>query len=169
MVPLFRQQIEAGGPVTVTHPEIERYFMTIPEAAQLILQAGAIGRGGEIFVLDMGEPVKIQYLAEQMIFPAGKVPEEDVEIVYTGLRPGKKMYEELLHEKEALTKTSHDKILLANKRVLDSGYLESAMESIQKGVENNETEALMDWIRRLLPEYGSPPSEDQDNVMPLTG
>lgn len=111
VVPLFREQIARGGPVTVTHPEIERYFMTIPEACQLILQAAVIGQGGEIFALDMGEPVKIRYLAEQMIRLAGKVPGKDIPIVYTGLRPGEKLCEELFHEDEAMRPTAHPKIL----------------------------------------------------------
>ncbi len=116
VVPLFRDQIARGGPVTVTHPEVTRFFMTIPEACQLIMQAGVMGRGGEIFVLDMGEPVKISYLAEQMIMLAGKIPGEDIEIGFTGLRPGEKLYEELFHEKEALAGTEHEKILLSGVR-----------------------------------------------------
>ncbi|TPW14446.1 MAG: polysaccharide biosynthesis protein CapD, partial [Halothiobacillaceae bacterium] len=119
VVPLFRQQIAAGGPVTVTHPEITRYFMTIPEASQLIMQAAAMGSGGEIFVLDMGEPVKITDLAEQMIRLSGKVPGEEIEIIYTGLRPGEKLYEELFHDMESLAETSHEKILLAASRYVD--------------------------------------------------
>ncbi len=119
VVPLFSEQIKNGGPITVTHREITRYFMTIPEASQLILQASVMGDGGEIFVLDMGEPIKISYLAEQMIRLSGKVPGEDIDIVYTGLRPGEKLYEELFHEKEALQSTPHRKILLARYRTFD--------------------------------------------------
>ncbi|MEY3183127.1 MAG: hypothetical protein RLZ35_1112 [Pseudomonadota bacterium] len=110
VIPTFRQQLKSGGPLTVTHPEITRFFMTIPEAVQLILQALTIGRGGELFVLDMGEPVKIRFLAEQMIRLAGKKVGEDIEIQYIGLRPGEKLYEELFYEAEMLIPTKHEKI-----------------------------------------------------------
>jgi len=113
VVPLFREQIKNGGPVTVTHAEITRFFMTIKEAAQLILQAGAMGQGGEIFVLDMGDPVKIKYLAEQMIQLSGKQLHADIEIVYSGLRPGEKLYEELFYTAEQQKPTMHEKIFLA--------------------------------------------------------
>jgi FlaA1/EpsC-like NDP-sugar epimerase len=113
VVPLFKEQLKNGGPITVTHPEITRYFMTISEAAELILQAGAMGNGGEIFVLDMGEPVKIKYLAEQIIMLSGKKLDEDIEITYTGLRPGEKLYEELFYDSEKKKTTSHEKIFLA--------------------------------------------------------
>lgn len=113
VVPLFREQIRNGGPVTVTHREITRFFMTIKEAAQLILQAGSMGRGGEIFVLDMGEPVKIKYLAEQMIQLSGKQLNADIDIVYSGLRPGEKLYEELFYNSEHQQPTMHEKIFLA--------------------------------------------------------
>src|SRR5699024_4686572 len=113
VVPLFNEQIRRGGPITVTHPEITRYFMTIAEAGQLILQAGVLGRGGEVFVLDMGEPVRIGFLAEQLIRLAGKEPGRDVEIVYTGLRPGEKLFEELFHENESYATTAHEKIFLS--------------------------------------------------------
>ena len=113
VVPLFRRQIERGGPVTVTHPDIERFFMTIPEACQLIMQAAVIGEGGEIFVLDMGEPVKISYLAEQMIRLSGREPGQDISIEYIGLRPGEKLYEELFYDSEDLIATDHPKIRVA--------------------------------------------------------
>ena len=113
VVPLFREQIKTGGPVTVTHPDITRYFMTIREAAQLILQAGCMGQGGEIFVLDMGESVKIKYLAEQMIRLSGRRIGDDVAITYTGLRPGEKLYEELFYGSEQQHATTHEKIFLA--------------------------------------------------------
>src|SRR5207249_7753413 len=110
VVPIFQQQIAAGGPVTVTHPEMKRYFMTIPEASQLVMQAGAIGRGGEIFILDMGEPVKILDLALQMILRNGLKPDEDIQIKFTGLRPGEKRYEELSTTNEQTRPTSHERI-----------------------------------------------------------
>ncbi|MCI0591421.1 MAG: polysaccharide biosynthesis protein, partial [Gammaproteobacteria bacterium] len=111
VVPLFKEQIKAGGPVTVTHPDISRYFMTIREACQLILQAGAMGHGGEIFILDMGKPVKITYLAEQMIKLSGKVPGQDIPIEFTGLRAGEKLHEELFYADEKMEATKHEKIL----------------------------------------------------------
>ena len=122
-MPLFQKQIENGGPVTVTHKDITRYFMTIPESVSLILQAGSMGKGGEIFVLDMGEPILIRHLAEQMIRLSGLVPGEHVEIVYTGLRPGEKLYEEILHESEGLQPTEHPKLLLAQSRQVDWNWL----------------------------------------------
>jgi len=155
VIPLFQKQIAAGGPVTVTHPEITRYFMTIPEAAQLILQAGCMGKGGEIFVLDMGEPVKIAYLAEQLIRLSGKKPGEDIEIAYTGLRPGEKLYEELFHESEHLAGTSHAKILLANSRRLDSEYVEGVLDQMAAACERNEPRRIYELLCELVPEHQS--------------
>jgi FlaA1/EpsC-like NDP-sugar epimerase len=153
VIPLFQQQISQGGPVTVTHPEISRYFMTIPEACQLILQAGVIGRGGEIFVLDMGEPVKISYLAEQLIRLSGKIPAEDIEIVYTGLRPGEKLYEELFHDAEKLEETSHPKILLAQCRVMDRDALEKSFDAMQQACDKGDDTALRNMLAELVPEH----------------
>jgi FlaA1/EpsC-like NDP-sugar epimerase len=153
VVPLFREQIKAGGPVTVTHPEINRYFMTIPEACQLILQAGAMGRGGEIFVLDMGEPVKITYLAEQMIRLSGKIPGEDVDIIYTGLRPGEKLYEELFHEQEQLEQTNHPKIFLARHRVEDWQKLNAVLDQMKIACKQYDEPELKILLNKLVPEW----------------
>jgi len=152
VVPLFREQIKRGGPVTVTHPEIERYFMTIPEACQLIMQAAVLGEGGEIFVLDMGEPVKIRYLAEQLIRLAGREPGEEIEIVYTGLRPGEKLYEELFHEAEALGDTSHEKIFLAQCRKVEWREICSALDEMEGGCQAFDGDKLLNVLERLVPE-----------------
>ncbi len=155
VVPLFKQQIAEGGPVTVTHREITRFFMTIPEACQLILQASVMGSGGEIFVLDMGEPIKIAYLAEQMIRLSGKVPGEDLDIVYTGLRPGEKLFEELFHEKEALQSTVHDKILLASHRECDWHRLTEILNGMVTACDNCDEAQLHTLLREMVPEWGS--------------
>jgi FlaA1/EpsC-like NDP-sugar epimerase len=155
VIPLFQKQIADGGPVTVTHPEITRYFMTIPEAAQLILQAGTMGKGGEIFVLDMGEPVKISYLAEQLIRLSGKKPGEDIEIVYTGLRPGEKLYEELFHESEKLAGTTHPKILLANSRSMDFAQLEQVLDKLALACGTDDERQIYTLLSELVPEHQS--------------
>jgi len=160
VIPLFQKQIAAGGPVTVTHSEITRYFMTIPEAAQLILQAGTMGKGGEIFVLDMGEPVKISYLAEQLIRLSGKKPGEDIEIVYTGLRPGEKLYEELFHESEKLSGTTHPKILLANSRSMDFSHLEQVLDKLVFACGADDERQIYGLLSELVPEHQSSLSLD---------
>jgi FlaA1/EpsC-like NDP-sugar epimerase len=152
VVPLFREQIEKGGPVTVTDPDIERFFMTIPEASQLIMQAGVLGEGGEIFVLDMGKPVKINYLAEQMIRLSGKSPGDEIEIIYTGLRPGEKLYEELFHAQEELQPTPHEKILLASYRIVDWAELSRKFDAIEQAVEDYNEESLFDLLSEFVPE-----------------
>lgn len=152
VVPLFRKQIEEGGPVTVTHPDITRFFMTIPEASQLILQASVLGGGGEIFVLDMGEPIKISYLAEQMILLAG-LQKEDIEIKYTGLRPGEKLYEELFYENEALASTSHKKIMRAQFQQRDWTELNALLQNLKKACEVHDILSLEKNLASLVPEY----------------
>lgn len=152
VVPLFRQQLAKGGPLTVTHPDITRYFMTIPEASQLILQASQLGHGGEIFVLDMGAPIKINYLAEQIIKLSGKKVGEDIEIQYTGLRPGEKLYEELFHSGEELTETPHEKIFQAAARKVDLSDLQLLLTDLCRLQSlGNETDAII-LIRDLVPE-----------------
>jgi FlaA1/EpsC-like NDP-sugar epimerase len=168
VVPLFMEQIQQGGPVTVTHPEITRYFMTIPEASQLILQAGVMGKGGEIYVLDMGQPVKIIYLAEQMIRLSGLEPGKDIEIKFTGLRPGEKLYEELFHEKEALVSTAHSKILLAKHRGWDWDNLQNLLGSIGTACQSYDEDTIRELIHRFVPELTPPVSEAKaSNVIPM--
>ena len=152
VVPLFREQIRQGGPVTVTHPEITRYFMTIPEACQLILQASVLGSRGEVYALDMGEPVSISYLAEQMIRLANKLPGRDIEIVYTGLRAGEKLFEELFHEHEAYASTAHPKILLAGPRTLDWNRLTGMLRRIDAAVRAYDEAALTTMLSEWVPE-----------------
>ncbi len=153
VVPLFQNQIAEGGPVTVTHPDIERYFMTIPEACQLIMQSAVLGSGGEIFVLDMEQPVRIRYLAEQMILLSGKTPGQDIEIVYTGLRPGEKLTEELFHDREQLAPTGYDKILLARHRPVDWTQLNREIEHLQRHCDDYDIPALRAGLRWFVPEY----------------
>ncbi len=151
VVPLFEEQIRNGGPVTVTHPEITRFFMTIPEAVSLVLQAGAFAKGGEIFVLDMGQPVKIDDLARNMIYLAGHVPDVDIKIVYTGLRPGEKLYEELLMEEEGLGKTKNDLIYIGHPSVPPEDFVEH-LESLRRFANDNDTD-IRQYVSEIVDTY----------------
>jgi len=150
VIPLFRRQIARGGPVTVTHPDMERYFMTIPEAVQLIVQAGAIGESGDIFVLDMGEPVKIVDLAHNMIRLSGKEPERDIPIEFIGVRPGEKLHEDLWAEGEAAVPTSHPKILRAACRPVDPVWLEEEIAELERLADAGETVEIVARLGELM-------------------
>ena len=153
VVPLFREQIKTGGPITVTHPEITRYFMTIPEACQLIMQAETVGKGGEVFVLDMGKPIKIAYLAEQMIKLSGKKPGKDIEIKFVGLRPGEKLYEELFHDQEKLLDTGYEKLRLAKARIYDTAEWAALIEDLVIACRQSDQEKILQQLKRLVPEF----------------
>lgn len=153
VVPLFKQQLKQGGPITVTHPDMQRYFMTISEAAQLILQAMANGDGGEIFVLDMGAPVNITYLAQQMIRLSGKEPVKDIQIKYIGLRPGEKLFEELFHSSEQLIETAHEKLFKARFREIDWDQLSQTMSLLNSACISNSIDELRVLIKNLVPEF----------------
>jgi FlaA1/EpsC-like NDP-sugar epimerase/lipopolysaccharide/colanic/teichoic acid biosynthesis glycosyltransferase len=170
VIPLFQEQLNQGGPLTVTHPEITRYFMTIPEACSLVLEAGAMGNGGEIYVFDMGSPVKIRDLAENMIRLVGLKPYLDVNIVYTGLRPGEKLYEELLSDAETTLPTKHPKIMVAKVRESETEYFREEWRSLLDMIKGGErSEKLVGWLKRLVPEYISEnsPFEQLDEQKPI--
>jgi FlaA1/EpsC-like NDP-sugar epimerase len=153
VVPLFREQIKAGGPVTVTDPDITRYFMTIPEACQLIMQSETVGKGGEVFVLDMGEPIKIAYLAEQMIRLSGKKLGEDIQIEFVGLRPGEKLYEELFHSQEPLINTNFEKLRLAKARIYDKQAWEAQIASLEHACQQADENMIIKLLTKLVPEF----------------
>jgi len=155
VIPLFKSQIEKGGPVTVTHPEIIRFFMTIPEACRLVLEAGLMGNGGEIFIFDMGSPVKIIDLARKMIRLAGFTPEVDIKIEYTGLRPGEKLYEELLNNKEITTKTYHPKIMIAKVQEYDYDIVSREIEELISYSFQCKDFLTVSQMKKILPEFRS--------------
>jgi FlaA1/EpsC-like NDP-sugar epimerase len=152
VIPIFRRQIERGGPVGVTHPEMSRYFMTIPEAVSLIVQAGSIGRSGQVFVLDMGEPVLILELARQMIRLSGKEPERDVAIEFIGVRPGEKLHEELWGEGESVADTIHPKILAVTRPAIDAAWLEDELAELERLVADGETLELVSKLATMMKE-----------------
>ena len=153
VIPLFRRQIESGSPVTVTHPDIIRYFMTIPEAVSLVLEAGAMAKGGEIFVLDMGAPVKITTLAENLIRMYGKEPYKDVPIVFTGLRPGEKLFEELLMDEEGLKSTANSKIFIGNQISIDANDMLYKLNQLHESAEANDSERTVALLSDLVPTF----------------
>lgn len=153
VVPLFKKQIERGGPVTVTHPDVTRYFMTIPEACQLILQAGAIGQGGEIFVLDMGTPIKIEKMARDLICLSGFEPGEDIEIEFIGLRPGEKLYEELITDEEGIMPTEHEKIMALRAAPCNRDMLNRIIDELTLLAHDQNADGIKKKLRTLVPEY----------------
>ena len=173
VIPLFRRQIEAGGPVTVTDSKIIRYFMTIPEAAQLVLQAGAMGEGGDVFVLDMGEPIRILDLARKMIHLSGLQvknsdhPDGDIEIEFTGLRPGEKLFEELLIGDNVLP-TDHPMIMRAEEEMIPWDELKVSLENLEAAVDGYDYKRIRQVLEEMVPEF-SPQCEIMDLLYNSTG
>lgn len=153
VLPLFKKQIERGGPVTVTHPDVTRYFMTIPEASQLILQAGAMGDGGEIFILDMGEPIKIDNIARDLIRLSGLEPDKDIMVNYVGLRPGEKLYEELITEGEGIVATEHKKIMVLRGTAQNLQILNGNIGKLAALAEEQDSNEIIEKLRSIVPEY----------------
>ena len=154
VVPLFTEQIRKGGPVTVTHPDIKRYFMTIPESVQLLLQASVMGHGGDVFVLDMGEQIRVADLARNMILLSGHLPDQDIKITYTGLRPGEKLFEELFDEKEQVQPTSHDKIKRAISLVaMTPDDLESHIGELDALLSKGSSVGIVAKLRQMVSTY----------------
>jgi len=153
VIPRFKQQIEKGGPVTITHPEITRFFMTIPESCQLVLEAGAIGNGGEVFVFDMGQSVKVLDLARKMIQLSGLVLDKDIKIIYTGLRPGEKLYEELLHTSEDTLPTHHPLIMITKVREYDLGTISTYIDDLVELTASKDDMKIVSKMKQIVPEY----------------
>lgn len=169
VVPTFLRQISEGGPITLTHPEMRRYFMTIPEAVQLVLQASLLGQGGEVFALDMGEPVKISDLANDLIRLSGLEPGRDIEIVYTGLRPGEKLYEEVFFEGEGVAATSHPKVLWTRTPATPAGLYSLVRVLEDRATRGASAEEIRSYLKVLVPEYvlpEMPPAESAESLVP---
>jgi len=175
VIPRFAQQIADGGPITVTHPDITRYFMTVPEACSLVLEAGCQGKGGEVFIFDMGESVKIKDLAEEMIRLSGLVPYEDIDIKYTGLRPGEKLYEELLYDKETMETLKNQKIVTANVRIYDFKQVSEWVDRLIQIANTFDKEHIVKAMKEIVPEFVSKNSEfealdiDIERTVPAVG
>ncbi len=159
VIPLFRRQIELGGPVTVTHPDMTRYFMSIEEASQLILQATTMGEGGEIFILEMGTPVRIGQMARDLIQLCGKEPDTEIEIKYTGLRPGEKMYEELITEGEGIVSTSHEKIMVLRGNGASLADLQESLKNLKQFASTHDADGIKAELGKVIPEYTPQASE----------
>jgi FlaA1/EpsC-like NDP-sugar epimerase len=153
VIPLFAKQIAAGGPITVTHPDIIRYFMTISEACNLVLEASCIGEGGEIFVFDMGESVKIKDMAESMIRLSGLEPDRDIKIIYTGLRPGEKLYEELLYDEEKILPTRHEKIMISKLVECDYKEIIPLITGLIEAASQDDGEDIVALMKKIVPEF----------------
>jgi FlaA1/EpsC-like NDP-sugar epimerase len=162
VIPRFKSQIEKRGPITVTHPDITRYFMTIPEAVQLVMEAGAMGQGGEIFLFDMGKPVKIVDLAINMIKLAGLIPYEDIDLVFTGLRPGEKLYEELLLSEEAMMETHHPKIKISQKVTYNFIYVNQIIKDLIELNQEGNDYNVVKKMKEIIPDYISNNSQYED-------
>ena len=162
VIPLFKMQIAAGGPVTVTHPDLIRYFMTIPEAAQLVLHCGAMAAQNELYVLDMGRPVKILTLAENLIRLSGLVPYRDIDIVETGLRPGEKLYEELLISSRDIEKTENGQIFVENQPGITPAELEQKLDTLKMALEDGSRDALRAAMHAVVPTFYEPEELNQE-------
>jgi FlaA1/EpsC-like NDP-sugar epimerase len=167
VIPVFQKQIEAGGPVTVTHPEMKRYFMTIPEACQLVMQAGTMGRGGEIFVLDMGTPMKIADLARDLIRLSGFEPEVDIRIEYTGVRPGEKLFEELGFDGEKMDRTAHEKIFIGKLATCDMGEMEARLALLSRFTLSQSPSMVRDALQMVVPEMQPDATSPPPAVAPV--
>lgn len=166
VIPRFKEQIKQGGPVTVTHPDMVRYFMTIPEAVQLVIQAGALAQGGEVFILDMGKPVRIVDLAKDLIRLSGFEPDKDISIEFTGIREGEKLFEELLTDEEGISSTKHDRIYIGKPAVVDAAPLFAEIDRLHEIVMQQDLETFRTLLQLVVPGYHAAPEEAQTAAVP---